>query len=119
MVLPQAVLRGSAGGPVLVELKNGDAYSGTLAAVDNLMNIRLTDVILTPRSEYKFERLRECTIRGQFVKFVRFPDDILDRLIIEQEMADASAASGRRGRGKGGGDRTQPNSNDNQWEPLV
>ena len=27
--------------PALVELKNGDSYTGTLVAVDNFMNIRL------------------------------------------------------------------------------
>ncbi|CAE8642674.1 unnamed protein product [Polarella glacialis] len=102
MVLPQAVLRAAVRGPALVELKNGDSYSGTLAAVDNLMNIRLEDAVFTPRSEHKFERLKECTIRGQFVKFVRFPDDILDRLTVRQE-ASSSSASRWKGRGKASG----------------
>uniref|UniRef100_A0A7S4R6Q8 U6 snRNA-associated Sm-like protein LSm4 n=1 Tax=Alexandrium monilatum TaxID=311494 RepID=A0A7S4R6Q8_9DINO len=106
MVLPQAVLRSATHGPTLVELKNGDSYSGTLAAVDNLMNIRLEDTIFTPRGSERFERLKECTIRGQFVKFVRFPDNILDFIEEQQEAARAAAAlSGKRGRGggKGGG----------------
>ncbi|CAK9020563.1 unnamed protein product [Durusdinium trenchii] len=79
MVLPQAVLRSASHGPALVELKNGDSYSGTLVAVDNFMNIRLEDAVFTPRLEQKFEHMKECTIRGQFVKFIRFPDNILDR----------------------------------------
>mmetsp|Transcript_134456 Transcript_134456/g.389120 ORF Transcript_134456/g.389120 Transcript_134456/m.389120 type:complete len:250 (-) Transcript_134456:6-755(-) len=101
MVLPQTVLRCATRGPALVELKNGDAYSGTLAGVDNVMNIRLEDVIFTPRSEYRFERLKECTIRGQFVKFIRFPDDIIERVVAE-ELA-AAAPRGRGGGGRGGG----------------
>jgi len=105
MVLPQAVLRAATNGPTLVELKNGDSYSGTLAAVDNLMNIRLEDTIFTPRGAQHFERLKECTIRGQFVKFVRFPDDILDFVAEQQEAARAAAALGAassRWRGRGG-----------------
>mmetsp|Transcript_22907 Transcript_22907/g.58563 ORF Transcript_22907/g.58563 Transcript_22907/m.58563 type:complete len:216 (-) Transcript_22907:114-761(-) len=97
MVLPQAVLKAASGGPTLVELKNGDSYSGTLAAVDNMMNIRLEEVVFTPRSEYRFEKLKECTIRGQFVKFIRFPDDLLGRVVAEE------AATSRRGGGRGGG----------------
>eukprot|EP00439_Symbiodinium_sp_Y106_P063637 s853_g9.t2 len=99
MVLPQAVLRSASHGPVLVELKNGDSYSGTLVAVDNSMNIRMEDAILTPHTEHKFERMKECTIRGQFVKFIRFPDDILDRVLATQ---DAALSGSRKGRGKDG-----------------
>ena len=95
-----------------MELKNGDSYSGTLVAVDNFMNIRLEvgplqelemcqDAIFTPRLEHKFEHMQECTIRGQFaavsalflepslgseVKFIRFPDDILDRRCTESRF---------------------------------
>lgn len=98
MVLPQGVLRQAVRGPVLVELKNGDTYSGTLAGIDHLMNLRLEDAIFTARSEYRFEKLKECMIRGQFVKFIRFPDEILEK------CAQADAASGD-GRGKGRRDR--------------
>merc|ERR1719454_2421755 len=93
MVLPQEVLRFAANGPALVELKNGDSCSGTLAAVDNLMNIRLEDAIFTPRGESRFERLKECTIRGQFVKFVRFPDDLLERIAAQEVPAAATAST--------------------------
>mmetsp|Transcript_24474 Transcript_24474/g.56369 ORF Transcript_24474/g.56369 Transcript_24474/m.56369 type:complete len:239 (+) Transcript_24474:66-782(+) len=103
MVLPQGVLRSAVRGPVLVELKNGDSYSGTLAAVDNLMNIRLEDAILTPQSEHKFEQLAECTIRGQFVKFVRFPDDIIERMMAQEAAATGSSSMKGKGRGRGKG----------------
>lgn len=109
MVLPQTVLRAATSGPALVELKNGDSYSGTLAAVDNLMNIRLEDALFIPSTENKFEKLKECTIRGQFVKFIRFPDDILERLATSQEAAESFGGSsgsrwkGSKGSGKGKG----------------
>lgn len=102
MVLPQAVIKSATGSPVLVELKNGDSYSGSLAAVDNLMNIRLENVVFTPRTEYRFDWLQECAIRGQFVKFVRFPDDIMDT-IAEREAAATSGKGKGKGRGKGQG----------------
>ncbi|CAJ1403732.1 unnamed protein product [Effrenium voratum] len=99
MVLPQAVLRSASNGPTLVELKNGDSYTGTLVAVDNFMNIRLEDAVCmsTAHGENKFERMKECTLRGNFVKFIRFPENILDRVLATQE-----AALGRKGRGKEG-----------------
>merc|ERR1719281_1109755 len=104
MVLPQGVLRAALRGPVLVELKNGDSYSGTLAGIDHLMNLRLEDAVFTSRSEYRFEKLKECMIRGQFVKFIRFPDEILERCVA-QEMAAMNSegrSKGRRERGKKG-----------------
>jgi len=104
MVLPQGILRAASGGPALVELKNGDSYSGVLAAVDNLMNIRLEDAVYIQRSEYRFERMTECVIRGQFVKFVRFPEDLLDRILEQETMSlmGSSRSSRWRGRGRGG-----------------
>lgn len=111
MVLPHGVLRAAVNGPVLVELKNGDSYSGTLAAIDHLMNLKLEDAVFTARSEYRFEKLQECMIRGQFVKFIRFPDEIIEKCVV-QEMAGAGDGSrkGRRerGRGKGGKGSRQP-----------
>lgn len=112
MVLPQGVLRAALRGPVLVELKNGDSYSGTLAGIDHLMNLRLEDAVSTARSECRFEKLTECMIRGQFVKFIRFPDEILERCVMQEAAAAnlSTAGSGggsgkgrkERGRGKGG-----------------
>lgn len=113
MVLPQGVLRGATNRPVLVELKNGDSYSGTLVASDNLMNLRMENVQFTPHSEYKFERLAECLIRGQFVKFVRFPDSIIGEVMAEEALAESGKGRGKgRGKGKDKGD-SQP------WSPPT
>jgi len=102
MVLPQGVLRTALHGPVLVELKNGDSYSGTLAAIDHLMNIKLEDAIFTPRSEHRFEKLTECMIRGQFVKFFRFPDELLAICVAQENASRASEGRGKGRKGKGG-----------------
>eukprot|EP00930_Biecheleria_cincta_P012810 TRINITY_DN11731_c0_g1_i1.p1 TRINITY_DN11731_c0_g1~~TRINITY_DN11731_c0_g1_i1.p1 ORF type:complete len:259 (+),score=45.37 TRINITY_DN11731_c0_g1_i1:110-778(+) len=79
-----------------------------MAAVDNLMNIRLEEVTFSSHAENKFEKLKECTIRGNYVKFVRFPDDILDRLASRQDAAISSSGSGRKGRGKEGKGTVKP-----------
>jgi len=106
MVLPVGVLRAAVTGPVLVELKNGDSYSGTLAAVDNLMNVRLEPAIFTSKGEHKFERLKGCMIRGQFVKFIRFPEDILE-VISQQEANAAALGKDARAKGRGRGGKSQ------------
>eukprot|EP00927_Polykrikos_kofoidii_P075405 TRINITY_DN71582_c0_g1_i1.p1 TRINITY_DN71582_c0_g1~~TRINITY_DN71582_c0_g1_i1.p1 ORF type:complete len:239 (+),score=32.15 TRINITY_DN71582_c0_g1_i1:183-899(+) len=102
MVLPSVVLRAVLNGPALVELKNGDSYSGTLVAVDNLMNVRLEDALYTPRDEERFLRLKECILRGKYVKFIRFADDILDNPSLQPEPAFGYDSKGYKGRGKGG-----------------
>lgn len=107
MVLPQGVLRAATNRPVLVELKNGDSYHGTLAAADNLMNLRLENVIFTPCTEHKTEKHAECIIRGNYVKFVRFPDSLIDEVAADEVMSQSgSKGRGKKSKGSKGGDKT-------------
>ena len=63
---------------MLVELKNGDTYNGHLVNCDSWMNINLREVICTSRDGDRFWRLPECYIRGNTIKYLRIPDEVID-----------------------------------------
>ena len=78
MVLPLTLLRAAPNHPILVELKSGEAYSGVLAECDGWMNIRLRDAVLTSKDGNRFWRVPDCYIRGNNVKFIRVPEEVVD-----------------------------------------
>uniref|UniRef100_A0A7S2CLJ6 U6 snRNA-associated Sm-like protein LSm4 n=1 Tax=Haptolina brevifila TaxID=156173 RepID=A0A7S2CLJ6_9EUKA len=100
-MLPLSLLRTAAGHPMLVELKNGETYNGELVACDNWMNISLRGVICTSRDGDRFWRLPEVTIRGNNIKYLRIPEEVIDMVPAEEDMAGA----GGKGRGRGGDGR--------------
>jgi U6 snRNA-associated Sm-like protein LSm4 len=70
-MLPLTLLKSTQGHPVLVELKNGETYNGTLLSCDSWMNLHLREVILSSRDGDKFFRLSEAYIRGNTIKYMR------------------------------------------------
>ena len=113
-MLPLSLLTTAKGQPMLIELKNGDTYNGRLVSADTWMNVNLEEVICTSRDGDRFWKLKECYIRGNSIKYLRIPDEIID-LVQEEEISAKDAkkggkggrgrvnTSGRgRGRGKGG-----------------
>ncbi|KAF9161311.1 RNA processing protein, partial [Mortierella sp. AD010] len=90
----------------LVELKNGETFNGHLVNCDNWMNLTLREVIQTSSDGDRFWRLTECYIRGNTIKYLRVPDEIID--MVKEEAAKQRLASGRssnRGGAGGGGDQ--------------
>ena len=83
----------------MIELRNGETYNGHLAEIDFLMNIVIKDVICTSRAGDKFTRIAEVYVRGNTIKYLRIPDEVIEKV---QEDAQAFAASNDRGRGRGG-----------------
>eukprot|EP00555_Chaetoceros_dichaeta_P005112 CAMPEP_0198263944 /NCGR_PEP_ID=MMETSP1447-20131203/14037_1 /TAXON_ID=420782 /ORGANISM="Chaetoceros dichaeta, Strain CCMP1751" /LENGTH=95 /DNA_ID=CAMNT_0043952725 /DNA_START=131 /DNA_END=414 /DNA_ORIENTATION=- len=79
-MLPLSLLRAAENSPMLVELKSGDTYNGRLVNCDSWMNINLKDVICTSADGQKFWKLPECYIRGSSVKYLRLPDDVVDKV---------------------------------------
>ena len=66
------------------------------------MNVHLREVILTSREGDKFWRLPEAYVRGNTIKYLRVPDEVLD--MVKEQPRDASGGrGGGRGRGRGGG----------------
>ncbi|KAL3826296.1 hypothetical protein ACHAXA_004614 [Cyclostephanos tholiformis] len=110
-MLPLSLLKASTSLPLLVELKSGTTYNGRLVSCDTYMNINLRDVVCTSQDGERFMKLNECYIRGSSIKFLRLPDEAVDR-VVEDEGKQWQDSSGRgrgrggeggRGRGRGGG----------------
>eukprot|EP00635_Sarcinochrysidales_sp_CCMP3193_P013011 CAMPEP_0118888940 /NCGR_PEP_ID=MMETSP1166-20130328/100_1 /TAXON_ID=1104430 /ORGANISM="Chrysoreinhardia sp, Strain CCMP3193" /LENGTH=161 /DNA_ID=CAMNT_0006827517 /DNA_START=106 /DNA_END=589 /DNA_ORIENTATION=- len=81
---------------MLIELKNGDTYNGRLVSADSWMNVNLSDVICTSRDGDRFWKLDECYIRGNAIKYLRIPDEIIDMVHddeVGKEKKHAAAAA--------------------------
>ncbi|XP_042389109.1 sm-like protein LSM4 isoform X1 [Zingiber officinale] len=65
---------------MLVELKNGETYNGHLVNCDTWMNIHLREVICTSKDGDRFWRMPECYIRGNTIKYLRVPDEVIDKV---------------------------------------
>ena len=95
---------------MLVELKNGETLNGHLVACDTYMNLTLKEVVQTSPEGDKFFRLPECYVRGNNIKYLRVPDEIVDVVKENQAQQQQQGGQGQRGgrgdyRGGRGGDR--------------
>eukprot|EP00921_Rhytidocystis_pertsovi_P005325 GHVQ01009199.1.p1 GENE.GHVQ01009199.1~~GHVQ01009199.1.p1 ORF type:complete len:138 (+),score=26.66 GHVQ01009199.1:303-716(+) len=90
---------------MMVELKNGETYSGVLGACDGFMNLHMRDVVCTSRDGDRFWKIAECYIRGNNVKYIRLPDEVIDMVKEDtrRDPRDKAAAGRGRGRGRGRG----------------
>eukprot|EP00250_Pteridium_aquilinum_P005847 c15874_g1_i1 orf=240-704(+) len=105
-MLPLSLLKTAQGHPMLVELKNGETYNGHLVNCDTWMNIHLREVICTSKDGDRFWRMPECYIRGNTIKYLRVPDEVIDKVQEESSArrSDRKPPIGGRGRGRGRGD---------------
>ncbi|THD28572.1 LSM4 U6 small nuclear RNA and mRNA degradation-associated [Fasciola hepatica] len=113
-MLPITLLKAAINLPMLVELKSGETYNGHLVACDDWMNVHLKEVICTSRDGDRFWKMPECYIRGSIIKYLRIPDDVIDKVKEDMQLAKArnrsqsGDATGRggfnrnKGRGRGG-----------------
>ncbi|XP_073113988.1 sm-like protein LSM4 isoform X8 [Elaeis guineensis] len=101
--LPLSLLKTAQGHPMLVELKNGEAYNGHLVNCDTWMNIHLREVICTSKDGDRFWRMPECYIRGNTIKYLRVPDEVIDKVQEEttKSRSDRKPPGVGRGRGRG------------------
>ncbi|KAF2213347.1 hypothetical protein CERZMDRAFT_3305, partial [Cercospora zeae-maydis SCOH1-5] len=72
------------GHPMLVELKTGETLNGHLVSCDTYMNITLKEVVQTSPEGDKFFRLPECYVRGNNIKYLRVPDEVVE-LVKDQQ----------------------------------
>ncbi len=68
----------------MVDTKNGDSYDGTLEGVDNYMNIKMKEVIVT-NSEGVFSKFPIAFIRGNSVKSIQLSEQILENYLLEMK----------------------------------
>ncbi|KAF7190226.1 putative U6 snRNA-associated Sm-like protein LSm4 [Pseudocercospora fuligena] len=105
--LPLGLLNAAQGHPMLVELKTGETLNGHLVNCDTYMNLTLKEVVQTSPEGDKFFRLAECYVRGNNIKYLRVPDEVVDT-VKEQQAQQQSQRGGRGGmqqRGDHGGGR--------------
>ncbi|XP_052180247.1 probable U6 snRNA-associated Sm-like protein LSm4 isoform X2 [Diospyros lotus] len=101
-MLPLSLLKTAQGHPMLVELKNGETYNGHLVNCDTWMNIHLREVICTSKDGERFWRMPECYIRGNTIKYLRVPDEVIDKVQEESKSrSDRKPPAVGRGRGRG------------------
>ncbi|CAN7075712.1 unnamed protein product [Brassica oleracea var. botrytis] len=100
--LPLSLLKTAQGHPMLVELKNGETYNGHLVNCDTWMNIHLREVICTSKDGDRFWRMPECYIRGNTIKYLRVPDEVIDKVQEEKTRTDRKPPGVGRGRGREG-----------------
>ncbi|ORX51181.1 Sm-like ribonucleo protein [Hesseltinella vesiculosa] len=101
-MLPLSLLHTAAGHPMLVELKNGETFNGHLVNCDNWMNLTLREVIQTSPDGDRFWRLPECYIRGNTIKYLNVPEEIVD-MVKEDENRQRQGNGRGRGRGRENG----------------
>jgi U6 snRNA-associated Sm-like protein LSm4 len=87
-MLPLGLLNLSQNHPILVELKSGATFNGHLVNCDNFMNLVLKQVIQTSPDGERFFKMSECYIRGNTIKYLRVPEQVMD-------VAKEEAAKGR------------------------
>ncbi|CAM8991328.1 hypothetical protein QQ045_008040 [Rhodiola kirilowii] len=102
-MLPLSLLKAAQSHPMLVELKNGETYNGHLVNCDTWMNIHLREVICTSKDGDRFWRMPECYIRGNTIKYLRVPDEVIDKVQEEKSRSDRKPPGVGRGRGRGDG----------------
>ncbi|KAL1955852.1 hypothetical protein VTO42DRAFT_8010 [Malbranchea cinnamomea] len=101
-MLPLGLLNAAQGHPMLVELKNGETLNGHLVNCDNWMNLTLKEVVQTSPEGDRFFRLPEVYVRGNNIKYLRVPEEIVE---LAREQQQKEQANRNRGGGMGGGQR--------------
>lgn len=96
-MLPNNLLAAATNHQVMVELKNGDTYSGLLVKVDKFMNLQIRDTICIAASSADVKRVADMYIRGSAVKYLRLPPEVED--VAKSRPAETGKA-GKKGKGK-------------------
>jgi len=90
---------------IIVELKTGATVQGTVAGVENNMNMHLKNVKFTAkgRSEKSVETM---TIRGHSIRYVILPEQLaIDNLLVDDTPKQGKPRDKSRGGRRGGGRR--------------
>jgi len=115
-MLPLGLLAAAQGHPMLVELKNGETLNGHLVNCDNWMNLTLKEVVQTSPEGDRFFRLPEVYVRGNNIKYLRVPEEVVELAKDQQQNQPSNrgrggpshrgdTGRGDRGRGAGRGGR--------------
>eukprot|EP00924_Labyrinthula_sp_SR-Ha-C_P004130 snap_masked-scaffold_3-processed-gene-15.38-mRNA-1 protein AED:0.02 eAED:0.02 QI:0/-1/0/1/-1/1/1/0/118 len=100
-MIPVSLLKSSQNQQLLVQLRDGESYIGTLKNCDVYMNINLEDVTLTSADGSSFFHLDEIYIRGPSIKYLRLNPDLLKEVQANEEKFGKRYTRGRGGRARG------------------
>jgi U6 snRNA-associated Sm-like protein LSm4 len=64
----------------------------------------LRGVICTSRDGDRFWKLAEVTIRGNNIKYLRIPEEVIDMVPVEEETSGSKGKGGGYGGGRGAGE---------------
>ncbi|KAI9189116.1 U6 snRNA-associated Sm-like protein LSm2 [Blastocladiella emersonii ATCC 22665] len=85
------------GRTVTVELKNDMTMEGTLASVDQFLNIKLDNVRVTDAARYPHVMtLKNCFIRGSVVRYVNLPAQHVDTALLQDATRREAMNNARR-----------------------
>ena len=96
MPLPLTLLKAAQNHPMQLELKNGASYNGHLVGVDGWMNVHIKDVIITSKDGDRFFKSDECYIRGNTIKSIRLPEEVLGLVREDEQRALQPAQRGKK-----------------------
>lgn len=100
-MLPMTLLAAGVGTSVLVEVKSGETYNGLLDRSDYFMNLHLTDVVCTSADGRSFQRMADCYLRGNSLKYLRFPKTTYEAAVRRGDSKPVSRARSRGTRRRG------------------
>eukprot|EP01080_Neovahlkampfia_damariscottae_P003214 gene3214-5530_t len=110
-MLPLSLLKTSQDQNILIELKTGETFNGTFVNCDNWMNLNLKNIILTSKDGEKFWKMETAYVRGNMIKYIRLPDEMVERHHEEKkDDKKKNFKSGRGGRGARGNSRGGPSN---------
>ncbi|KAG0151308.1 hypothetical protein CROQUDRAFT_56923 [Cronartium quercuum f. sp. fusiforme G11] len=79
-----SVFKTLTGQEVTVELKNDLAIQGTLASVDQFLNLKLENIkVLDQERHPHMMAVKNCFIRGSVVRYVQIPKNAVDTQLLE------------------------------------
>ncbi|XP_030378283.1 U6 snRNA-associated Sm-like protein LSm2 [Scaptodrosophila lebanonensis] len=77
--------RSLVGHQVVVELKNDLSIYGTLAFVDQYLNINLTSISTTEPCKYpQLTNIKSCFVRGSVIRYMQLPGDEVDTQLLHE-----------------------------------
>ncbi|KAK2756761.1 hypothetical protein FQN54_005207 [Arachnomyces sp. PD_36] len=115
-MLPLGLLTAAQGHPMLVELKNGETLNGHLVNCDNWMNLTLKEVVQTSPEGDRFFRLPEVYVRGNNIKYLRVPEEIVDQQVGDGHRRDLGPNAGRNSQVTGSSASSQQKTADTRSE---
>lgn len=92
-----SVFKTLTGQEVTIELKNDLAIQGTLASVDQFLNLKLENIKVLDQERHPYMMaVKNCFIRGSVVRYVQIPKTAVDTQLLEDATRKEAASITKR-----------------------